>query len=129
MRNRTEVSPCTFQLTTSHRGRLHHMVCYEVCDIFQLTTSHRGRRICNFPLATEKIFQLTTSHRGRQGIYQVSNFGNVFQLTTSHRGRHLLLQSEQLHLYFNSLPHTEVDVPLWHPTTEGIISTHYLTQR
>ena len=34
MRNRTEVSPCTFQLTTSHRGRLHHMVCYEVCVYF-----------------------------------------------------------------------------------------------
>ena len=34
----------------------------------------------------------------------------IFQLTTSHRGRHYSVYRSQLRKYFNSLPHTEVDV-------------------
>ena len=59
---------------------------------------------------SRKKFQLTTSHRGRQ--YTITSSGSlilIFQLTTSHRGRQFGKISVFGLLYFNSLPHTEVD--------------------
>ena len=79
--------------------------------IFQLTTSHRGRRP---PSVVETLhgylFQLTTSHRGRRRYPLNTKPSIIFQLTTSHRGRQRLNRKRlQMNIYFNSLPHTEVD--------------------
>ena len=56
------------------------------------------------------VFQLTTSRRGRQLSAIAGSSCTLFQLTTSRRGRPfaaLLIPCSSL--YFNSLPHAEVD--------------------
>ena len=41
---------------------------------------------------------------------KLSDHSEAFQLTTSHRGRRKTLKSLHEPKYFNSLPHTEVDI-------------------
>ena len=74
----------------------------QVKKLFQLTTSHRGRRLSGTQKTTTHRFQLTTSHRGRQHSrhYQVA-----------------------ITLYFNSLPHTEIDHVL--PSVRGRNEGHF----
>ena len=56
-------------------------------------------------------FQLTTSRRGRLVCLISSFFPFLFQLTTSRRGRlYFLAQKCNIEIYFNSLPHAEVDI-------------------
>ena len=61
--------------------------------------------------ATRNVFQLTTSHRGRLTYAWKLLILSIFQLTTSHRGRRRPAWNYlYTTYYFNSLPHTEVDV-------------------
>ena len=85
------------------------LIAVKVVDIFQLTTSHRGRRDDFVYCDTDSVFQLTTSHRGRQF------FRHVIEIKKD--------------VYFNSLPHTEVDAGSRQGFIRVRISTHYLTQR
>ena len=97
-------------------------------------------------------FQLTTSHRGRLDSVMTGDNDFAFQLTTSHRGRQSEARADTEYYYFNSLPHTEVDMTLARSSLRPLefqlttshrgrlpssnnadtpikISTHYLTQR
>ena len=104
----TKTTRCTFQLTTSRRGRPVGVFTMPKTSTFQLTTSRRGRRItlisivCSRYISTHYLTQRQT----------------------------LSLRYMQLcHCHFNSLPHAEVDKSV--RMTGGFvkISTHYLTQR
>ena len=99
---------------------------------FQLTTSYRGRRRSGSIRSQEKrhfnslphtevdssassrtpsiAFQLTTSYRGRPTATEVHFSLDIFQLTTSYRGRPCRMGLRRYRGYFNSLPHTEVDL-------------------
>ena len=132
-----------FQLTTSHRGRLQTAFVTVAPSVFQLTTSHRGRR----RIQCKRTFTISIStHYLTQRQTKCSNFYNrigfisthyltqrqtswpfvnvfpaTFQLTTSHRGRLLDHPHLPQRLYFNSLPHTEVDhVPVWFYKTKNV---------
>ena len=56
-------------------------------------------------------------------------YGSISTHSLTRRLTHLLLQSEQLHLYFNSQPHKEADGLYRHKQLESHISTHSLTRR
>ena len=77
---------------------------------FQLTTSHRGRLLALHLLKSRSKFQLTTSHRGRQWKRVLENPKKNFNSLphTEVDGKKQFLQSHKV--YFNSLPHTEVDL-------------------
>ena len=62
-------------------------------------------------------------------MQQILEEYQLFQLTTSHRGRPLRALQKTSMLYFNSLPHTEVDNDQRKEWLRKYISTHYLTQR
>ena len=63
-------------------------------------------------------------------IQEAYAYAKLFQLTTSHRGRQIFVSKFVRFIYFNSLPHTEVDGDIL-CLVQNIygISTHYLTQR
>ena len=115
---------CIFQLTTSHRGRLNKEHFEEKKMLFQLTTSHRGRHLFPVISSVKDLFQLTTSHRGRRLSGTRKN--NHTQIST-----HYLTQRQTtfpalpvaITLYFNSLPHTEIDHVL--PSVRGRNEGHF----
>ena len=98
--------------------------------IFQLTTSRRGRPIPFSQLSCLFLFQLTTSRRGRRYQERFCPPGIYFNsLPHAEVDKELAIQPV-LYKYFNSLPHAEVDDGSEAITGRPVyISTHYLTQR
>ena len=98
----------TFQLTTSHGGRLVPGTSYKAINTFQLTTSHGGRPFsssasyCRTPFNSRPHTEVDVSPLCGVGKHV------VFQLTTSHGGRHAGIQ--------------------WSAVSDGL-STHDLTRR
>ncbi len=93
--------------------------------LFQLTTSRRGRPAVRTSSKPSALFQLTTSRRGRRYLVCFLNISRIFQLTTSRRGRLKLIQNLYERMYFNSLPHAEVDQ--YHTKNHGTIISFQLT--
>ena len=81
------------------------------------------------PEIENRKFQLTTSRRGRRDDIVITGINIIFQLTTSRRGRQGLISEPCKSVYFNSLPHAEVDCSEYGSGRPENISTHYLTQR
>ena len=76
---------------------------------FQLTTSHRGRLNVISIGDNLESFQLTTSHRGRPLYFSSSSLSQYFNSLPHTEVDTYSLASLYDCEYFNSLPHTEVD--------------------
>ena len=100
---------CTFQLTTSRRGRRYADKVYEG-DYFVSTHDLTKRSTLQYrDLVGLVMFQLTTSRRGRRRFIFLRSIQQLFQLTTSRRGRHRKGLLSRGGCCFNSRPHEEVD--------------------
>ena len=78
----------SFQLTTSHGGRLEAEIARreeEMLSTHDLTRRSTMHFVKKYLL---RSFQLTTSHGGRRLIVDLTSISEIFQLTTSHGGRH-----------------------------------------
>ena len=123
-----QVGQCTFQLTTSRRGRRCNRCGRRVPtgisthDLTKRsTTQKQQQQIC-------RAFQLTTSRRGRQRETFMSMLTGAFQLTTSRRGRRWISSPRLQQEHFNSRPHEEVD-PVVAATCEIAVSFQLTTSR
>ena len=120
-----------FQLTTSRRGRrtavfpsgiianisTHYLTQRQtahkryvpVSAVFQLTTSRRGRlcQLCRRSNGSSISTHYLTQRQTTRSDLVLITLG--FQLTTSRRGRPMCPLCPWAGLYFNSLPHAEVD--------------------
>ena len=90
--------------------------------------TQRQTMLYRFPM---KMYSISTHYltQRQTQMQQILEEYQLFQLTTSHRGRPLRALQKTSMLYFNSLPHTEVDNDQRKEWLRKYISTHYLTQR
>ena len=101
-----QVGQCTFQLTTSRRGR---------------RCNRCGRRVPT-GISTHDLTKRSTTQKQQQQICR------AFQLTTSRRGRRWISSPRLQQEHFNSRPHEEVD-PVVAATCEIAVSFQLTTSR